>query len=76
MVILAEISLLRVTKAQRIQLLLAPQSHPGPDAANLFTAMVPTEVFAEWHGEVSYRGGRHKAAIPRNPWESTAEYLH
>lgn len=48
------------------QLLLVFQSHLGPYAARLFTAIVPAEVLTDWHGKVSYSGGRNKAAVPRN----------
>ncbi|EMP37969.1 Yorkie like protein [Chelonia mydas] len=57
-VILADISLLRVTKVQKTQLLLAFQSCMVLYATSPFTAMVPAKVIKEWSGEVFYCGGR------------------
>lgn len=71
---LADTTLLRVTEAERGQLLHAFRYGPGPYAAILCTEMTPAESILEWRRKVSYRGGRNKAALPRN-LQRIADYL-
>ncbi|EMP35207.1 hypothetical protein UY3_07640 [Chelonia mydas] len=73
-VILADISLMRVTKAEREQLLHVSGCSPGPYAASPCAAMVLAEVIADWCGKVSYCSGRNKAALPRNHRQRIAGY--
>ncbi|EMP39024.1 hypothetical protein UY3_03743 [Chelonia mydas] len=73
--VLEDISLLRVTREAREGLLLQFSFHPGPYAACLFAAMVPSPLTAQWCRHASVTGTRTTVALPRNLRKRIAQIL-
>ncbi|XP_053865786.1 uncharacterized protein LOC128826488 isoform X2 [Malaclemys terrapin pileata] len=74
-VTMSDITLLRITQQDKERMLLECQQTPGPYAARLCQAMIPDYLLQAWRGQVSYHGGRNKAALPRNLVARLLEYL-
>ncbi|EMP29930.1 hypothetical protein UY3_12922 [Chelonia mydas] len=76
-IIMEDISLLRMSRESREALLQACGFRSGPYVVCLCAAMIPTPipVAAQWCGKVTVNGARNKAALPKNLRQWIAQYL-
>ncbi|XP_053864861.1 uncharacterized protein LOC128825970 isoform X2 [Malaclemys terrapin pileata] len=70
-----DITLLRLTQKDKDRMLHEFDQNPGPFAAMCCAAMIPVHLLLALGGQVSYCGGRNKAALPRNLQQRLSEYL-
>ncbi|XP_039347298.1 sodium- and chloride-dependent glycine transporter 1-like [Mauremys reevesii] len=71
-----EITLRRVTRAQKERMLREALHRPGPYAAMLVEAMIPLYIRMSWQGRVCFNGAPNKAPLPRNLLRRLFEELY